>query len=266
MLASHEARSVDPGFEKTEGRSRLRSRHLPPKRFPQTVFEGLFEQSWSPALAAGFWYSSRPPFQWSVSGIVRRRMPGVLGLALVALAGLTYGGLAAAHASRPPSSVADRAACAHPTPVTGGVAHLKHFDVYTALLTDRVARSPLYPHYPDRLLPVKIAIHPHQKLQRPVTISARLCRDWSVIRLWFKAGDPPIPRPASAAIFAHAGMSEATLAPGEPPITDPLPEYVGFPFYFRPGRAILRFKEGSQIIDRLVVVVCIANGTAGCAL
>jgi hypothetical protein len=167
-------------------------------------------------------------------------------------------------------TAADRAACARTTPVRKAIVHLRNFDVYGfGVLTSRVATDPLYPQYPDALLPEKVAIAPRQRRDAPVKITAFYCADGSVIRLFQPSAchaNLDLPRPSPAPAVAKAGVTSVLLVwpPPFQSLGDPDRWFVT-PLDYKPGIAVWRFSQGERVLDRLTVRVCIGNAFGHCA-
>lgn len=168
-----------------------------------------------------------------------------------------------------PHLAADRDACTRPSPVRNAVAHLQNFDVWgVGVVTSRSAISPLYPHYPDKVLVGKIGVAPHQISGRPVTITGFYCDTNHAIRFFQPSPGHPdldVPQPAPASAISKAGVPSTRLT-WPPPIQslgDP-DRWFFVPLFSRPGLAVLRFMQGTKVVDRLTVKVCIGNGY-GCS-
>ena len=165
-------------------------------------------------------------------------------------------------------SSGDRAACVRPSPARKGIAHLSHFDVYAGVVTSRVAFDPLYPHYPDALLPTKIGIAPRQRFASAVTVTASYCADGSVIHLFEPStghANLDLPRPSPAPAVAKAGALSVRLS-WPPPVQslgDPDRWFVT-PLDYKPGLAVWRFRRGDKVIDRLTIHVCVGNAFGRC--
>lgn len=157
-----------------------------------------------------------------------------------------------------------RAGCVHATPVElvkgRAFVHLHNFEITGAAApVSRVVTSPLYPHYPDALLPGKIGIEARRRLRAPVTLTSFYCRDAAVVRLFSFTGtsSPALPRPASASAVKRAGSATAVLT-WPPPIEAPPdpPKWLVTPFFYKPGLAVIQFAQGEKVIDRLTFLVC----------
>jgi hypothetical protein len=166
-------------------------------------------------------------------------------------------------------SSADRAACADATSVRDAIAHLHDFDVWgVGVLTSRFATAPLYPRYPDKLLPGKIGIAPRRRSGEPVTVTAFYCDNKATIRLFQPSRAHPnldLPRPAPASAVAKAGAASVRLTwpPPMQSLGDPDRWFVT-PLFSRPGVAVLRFASGAHVLDRLRVKVCAGDAFGHC--
>jgi hypothetical protein len=166
-------------------------------------------------------------------------------------------------------SSADRAACARTTPVRKAIAHLNNFDVWgVGVVTSRFATAPLYPSYPDKLLLGKIGIAPHRPSDKPVTVTAFYCDDKATIRLFQPTpghANLDLPRPAPASAIANAGAPSVRLT-WPPPVQslgDPDRWFVT-PLFSTPGVAVLKLTEGTRVLDRLTVKVCVGDAFGRC--
>jgi hypothetical protein len=167
------------------------------------------------------------------------------------------------------SSSADRAACAHATAVRKAIAHLRDFDVWgVGVLTSRFATEPLYPSYPDRLLPGKIGIAPTKKIRTPITVTAFYCDDSATIRLFQPSpghANVDLPRPAPASAIAKAGAISVQLSwpPPLQSVGDPDRWFIT-PLFSKPGLAVVRFTGRTRVLDRLTVNVCVGDAFGRC--
>lgn len=172
-------------------------------------------------------------------------------------------------------SAADRTACEHASPLrkVKGVAsfgpyfiaRLTNFDITgVSGPPERVVTFPLYPRYPSALLTGKIGIEAHHRLTAPVILTAFYCSGGGTVGLFSFTGQtdgPTIPRPASSSVIQAAGSRQATLF-WPPPISAP-PEplkWLVYPYFYKPGIAVIRFTQRGKVIDYLTFHVCLAGG------
>lgn len=197
----------------------------------------------------------------------RRRLHAVVVVALVAavvaaLASVLAGSTKSAVMPRGPLSPGDARACAAPSRVSDGKVHLTHFEVWNGGWVRGDATGVLYPHYPRWIFRSNFALAPRKNVHRPILVSAMNC-DGTPVRLYESGSNLPVRLTASeprrdGSRTVKLLRSRLVFSPG-----DPRAWLVGI-LYDKPGKAVVRFSVGHDVIDRLTVRVCVANRTGVC--
>ena len=148
------------------------------------------------------------------------------------------------------------AACSGASPLRSSVVRLNDFDVFGASSrTARDASDPLFPKYPNALLPQKFRLQARHRLTEPLRVTALDCRSGQPVLFYVKSGlNQP---PETPQRFRHNGVRSVTLS-WPPTLTAPdPPSWFLSPLFYEPGIGVITFSRGDKVIEQLSLRVCI---------
>ncbi len=147
-------------------------------------------------------------------------------------------------------------ACATASRLQTGFVRLKDFDVFgVSGRSSRVATDPLFPSYPQALLPQKIRLQARQRLTKSLRVTAVDCKSGQSVLFYVR--DNPNQRPMPVSRFRRNGVRSVRLS-WPPPLSAPdPPSWLLAPLFYEPGIDVLTFSSGATVVEQLSVRVCV---------